>query len=74
MQVPNLRTASVVLIEADLHLERELKKKQSKRRKRVDGTSEQRVVVENEKHEQAKGRWGNRRIFEGLVYSGKRCN
>ena len=71
--MPNLRTASVVLIEADLYLERELKK-QSKRRKRVDGTSEQRVVVENKKHEQAKGRWGNRRIFEGLVYSGKRCN
>ena len=71
--MPNLRTASVVLIEADLHLERELKK-QSKRRKRVDGTSEQRVAAENEKHEQAKGRWGNRRIFEGLVYSGKRCN
>ena len=74
LQVPNLRTASVVLIEADLHLERELKK-QSKRRKRVDGTSEQRVVVvENKKHEQAQGRWGNRRIFEGLVYSGKRCS
>ena len=49
--MPNLRTASVVLIEADLHLERELKKKQSKRRKRVDETSEQGVVVEKEKHE-----------------------
>jgi len=51
LQVPNLRTASDVLIEADLYLGRELKKKQSKRRKRVDETSEQGVVVENEKHE-----------------------
>jgi len=50
LQVPNLRTASDVLIEADLYLGRELKK-QSKRRKRVDETSEQGVVVENEKHE-----------------------